>query len=119
MTGGPTIQRADLMQMLQSGSPVDNARPIVERLGALDADELPARAIPTRELQAIYERRRTRMPDAHPLAQWVDRLLAALKNYRGAEVLAVTLESSSGVITVWLSGSGDSVISTLVDHHDG
>lgn len=118
MTGDNAIRRVDLLRLLESESSVGQAQPIVEQLRAVDADELPMSALPTHQLQAIYERRRTRMPDAHPLSASVDRLLAALQNYRDPVVIAITLESSTSIAVVWLSAAADSVISTLVESRD-
>lgn len=58
------------------------------------------------------------VPALHPLSAAVDRLLAALKDYPGAEVLAVSLESPSGGGDVWLSNPGKEVLSILIDRGD-
>jgi hypothetical protein len=109
------IRRVDLVRILRAeGSAIGNQE-VADLLASLSVEKLVLKAVPTTELRQIYERRRVRMPDTHPLAQSVDRLLAALADYRDAEVYAMSLEIASRVVAVWLSSYGDAVISALVD----
>lgn len=118
MTGAQTIKCADLLRMLGSDGSADRDQSIVEILSDLDVDELTMRAIPASELRTTYERRRARMPDSHPSAPPVDRLLAALAAYRRSDVNAVVVDTPVGIAAVWLSEPVDVVLATLLDRGD-
>jgi len=101
--------------MLGSDGSAGRDQLIVEALSRFEVDELTLRAIPASELRTTYERRRARMPDSHPSAPSVDRLLAALAAYRGNDVNAVVVETPVGIAAVWLSEPVAVALSTLLD----
>ena len=112
--GERTIKRDDLVRLLEAGKFPGGIR-LLDLVTASRPGELVLKPIPVRELLAAYERRRARMPDAHPMSLTVDRLLTALAACKDEEVNVVTLEAPRSLVAVWLTKNADAVLSTLVE----
>ena len=109
------VKRTDLIARLRSDTSQPTDQTVADLLGRLRVDDVAMSEVSAHGLRKIYERRRRRMPDAHPLAPGVDRLLAALSDYRTATLHSISIEASGRVAAVWLSELDGTVMSSVVD----
>lgn len=93
--GERTIKRTELVRLLLAAPPTADQARLIDFVAAWPADELVMGPVTTRDLCVIYERRRARLQELHPLSASVDRLLAALATYNEDEVILVSLEGTS------------------------
>ncbi len=108
------IGRLEVLRMLEAASPfMGGIAEVTHAVAAMKTDNLRLIYVPAGELLAVYQRRRARLPDAHPTSAAVNWLLNVLASYVSADVGVVTLEGSGRVMSIWLTERGDSVLATL------
>lgn len=115
------IGRLELLRMLEAASSsMSGIAEVTHAVAAMKTDYLGLSYVPAAKLLAVYQRRRARLPDAHPTSTAVDWLLNALPSYVGADVGLVMLKGAGRVMFIWLTEQGDSVLATLVgdDHRE-
>jgi hypothetical protein len=110
------IERRHLLQMLEAAPPsMSGIAEVTHAVAAMKTDFLRSADVRAEELRTIYQRRRARLPDAHPTSAAVDWLLNVLASYASAHVRLVSLESPGRVMAVWLTEQADSVLATAAD----